>query len=41
MDNVKTAMDATYDDNNERITKKNIIEIIEYTKMSLDNILKK
>ena len=38
--NIKKSMDATYNDNNGRITKKNVNDIVEYIKMSIDNILK-
>ena len=38
--NIKKAMDTTYKDNNGRITKKNVNDIVEYIKMSIDNILR-
>lgn len=38
--NIKKSMDATYKDNNGRITKKNVNDIVEYIKMSIDNILR-
>jgi hypothetical protein len=39
--NIKTSMDATYQDNGGRITKQHIDSIVEYINMSLDNILGK
>lgn len=38
--NIKKSMDATYNDNNGRITKKNVNDIVEYIKTSIDNILR-
>ena len=39
--NIKTSMDATYQDNDGRITKQHVDGIVEYINMSLDNILGK
>ena len=39
--NIKTSMDATYQDNGGRITKQHVDNIVEYINMSLDNILGK
>ena len=39
--NIKTSMDATYQDNGGRITKQHVDGIVEYINMSLDNILGK
>ena len=39
--NIKTSMDATYQDNGGRITKQHVDSIVEYINMSLDNILGK
>lgn len=39
--NIKTSMDATYKDNNGRITKQHVDDIVEYINMSLNNILEK
>ena len=39
--NIKTSMDATYQDNGGRITKQYVDNIVEYINMSLDNILGK
>ena len=38
---IKTSMDATYQHNGGRITKKHVDNIVEYINMSLDNILGK
>ena len=36
--NIKTSMDATYQDNGGRITKQHVDDIIEYINMSIENI---
>lgn len=36
--NIKTSMDATYQDNGGRITKQHVDNIIEYINMSIENI---
>ena len=40
MDNVKTAMDSTYQDKGSAISMKDVNKIIEYINMSIQNIVK-
>lgn len=39
--NIKTLMDATYQDNGGKMTKQHVDDIVEYIHMSIDNILEK